>query len=33
VDDAQAVLDRWREAAPGDTVAVMPGAAVFPRAG
>ncbi len=31
VDDAQAVLDRWREESPGDTVAVMPGAAVFPR--
>ncbi len=27
----QDVLDRWREEAPGDTVAVMAGAAVYPR--
>jgi nickel-dependent lactate racemase len=31
VPNPQEVLDRWREEAPGDTVGVMAGAAVYPR--
>ncbi|MFH1177640.1 MAG: hypothetical protein V1750_09560, partial [Acidobacteriota bacterium] len=31
VGAVQDVLDRWREESPGDTVGVMPGAAVYPR--
>lgn len=32
VDDAQAFLDTWRDAAPGGVVGVMAGAAVYPAA-
>jgi lactate racemase len=32
VDSPQEVLDRWRREDPGSTVAVMPGAVVYPRA-
>jgi nickel-dependent lactate racemase len=33
IASVQAVLDRWREEVPGETVAVLPGAPVYPRGG